>query len=243
MNNQGWVKLHRRLKETSFYKRSVVVHLFIHLLLSANQEKKKFYWNGEEIEVLPGQLITGREELSKQTGISPQSIRTAMMVLKSTSTLTIKSTNRFSLITISKWHEYQGGVTSKSTSNLTNNQPTTNQQLTTNKNNKNDKNEKNNTLAPDGAELNKLIGMFRDINPSYERLFSNRTQRLALERMVTKFGPEKMAGLIANLPSILSKPYAPQISTPLELESKMGRLVQFMRQEQLKVSSAGVTKL
>lgn len=144
MENLGWVKFHRKLKEASFYKRSIVVHLFVHLLLSANQQKRAFYWNGKEIQIEAGQLITGRDELSKQTGITPQSIRTALTILKSTSTITIKSTNRFSLISIPKWQEYQIHLTSKTTSRLTNNQPTTNQQLTTNNNDKNIKNDKNN---------------------------------------------------------------------------------------------------
>jgi predicted transcriptional regulator len=141
-NNNGWIKLHRQLLETSFYKRSTVVHLFIHLLLSANHESKKLYWNGEEIEVKAGEQIVGLLKLSEETGISIQSLRTALKVLKSTSTLTIKSTNKFSLIGIPKWHEFQGGVTTISTSKLTNNQQTTNKQLTTNNNDKNDKNEK-----------------------------------------------------------------------------------------------------
>lgn len=140
MDNQGWVKLHRKLKDTSFYKRSTVVHLFIHLLFSVNRETKKFYWNRQEVEVLPGQLITGLFSLSKDTGISIQSLRTALDVLKSTNTITIKPTNRFSWITVSKWEDYQGGVTSQLTSKLTNNQQTTNKQLTTNKNIKNQEN-------------------------------------------------------------------------------------------------------
>jgi len=133
MENQGWIKLHRKLKDTSFKRNPLVVALFVHLLLSVNQEKRKFYRNGQEIEVLPGQLLTGRNELSKQTGISHQSIRTCLTVLKSTSTITIQSTNRFSLISILNWQEYQSHQPAEQPAN----QQTTNQQLTTNKNTKN----------------------------------------------------------------------------------------------------------
>ena len=118
--------------------------LFIHLLISANQKKNKFYWNGQEIEVEMGQLITGRNELSKQTGITQRSIRTALYILKSTSTIAIKTTNRFSLISILNWNEYQSKPTNQTTSISANNRPATDQLPTTNNNEKNEENEKNN---------------------------------------------------------------------------------------------------
>ena len=77
--------------------------------------------------------------MSKQTGISEQSIRSSIFNLKSTSEITTESTSKFSIITIIKYGEYQidrKKSTSKSTSNLTNNQPTSNhiQELKKNKN-------------------------------------------------------------------------------------------------------------
>jgi hypothetical protein len=114
-------------------------HLFAHLILSANHEPGK--WKG--IDMLPGQLITGRESLSRDTGIAIQTIRTCIARLKSTGEITIKSTNQFSLITITNWPIYQGLSTSDSTDELTSDQPAINQRSTTNKNIKNIKKEKN----------------------------------------------------------------------------------------------------
>lgn len=99
------------------------------------------------------------------------------------------------------------------------------------------------TLATKVANLNIYIDMFKGVNPNHERLFGNKTQRDCLERMIIKFGAEKMTNLLTQLPSILSKPYAPQISTPTELETKMGKLIQFYNQEQLKIAKNGSTKI
>lgn len=181
MNNQGWIKLHRQIKENSFYKRSTVVHLFIHLLLSANKQKERFYWNGKEIDVDAGQLITGLYQLSNDTGISLQTIRTALGILKSTSTITIKSTNKFSLITIAKWQDYQLTLTSTSTSKLTNNQQTTNKQLTTNNNEKNEENEKNNTLV---EKITKWAYKRARVNPSC----SEQSFRKSVNEAISKLG-------------------------------------------------------
>jgi hypothetical protein len=57
-----------------------------------------------------------------------------MMKLKSTNEITSKSTNKYTIITVVKWEEYQllcEKSTNKSTSKLTNDQQTTNKQLTT----------------------------------------------------------------------------------------------------------------
>jgi hypothetical protein len=99
----GWIKLHRKFLDWEWFKDSNMVHLFLHLLLSANHEPRK--WKG--VDILPGQIVTGRHSLSDDTGISERSIRTCLTRLKSTSELTIKSTNKYSIITITKWSSYQ----------------------------------------------------------------------------------------------------------------------------------------
>ena len=128
-NSTGWIKIHRKIFETSFYGKPLVVALFIHCLLRANHQDNKIIWNKEEITIRRGSFVTGLKVLSKESGISTQSIRTALVTLKSTHTLTIKSTTKFSVITILNYEQYQG-LTNK----LTNKQQTTNKQTTTNNN-------------------------------------------------------------------------------------------------------------
>jgi len=36
----GWLKLHRKFKEWEWYQDSKMVHLFIHLLVTANHQNK-----------------------------------------------------------------------------------------------------------------------------------------------------------------------------------------------------------
>lgn len=133
MKNQGWVKIYRQLMDTSFYRNSAVVHLFVHLLIMSNHTKHKFLLGGEEIEVDSGQLVTGRKTLSEQTGISVQTIRTCLSALKSTKVITILPTPNYSVITICNWKDYQGV-----TNQPTNHQPTINQPSTTYNKDKND---------------------------------------------------------------------------------------------------------
>lgn len=82
---------------------------------------------------------------------------------------------------------------------------------------------------PMGGEINKIIELFEPVNPSFERLFANTTQRAAVERMVRKYGFEKMAGTVRFLEKISGEKFAPVITTPTELESKLGKLVAFVK--------------
>lgn len=123
---RGWVKILRKIKDWEWYQDSKTFHLFIHLLLNANRSSKKF--KGYDIE--RGQLPTGRMKLSLDTGMSEQSVRTCLRRLEDSKEISIKSTNKFSIITLCNYNKYQGEEILPN-QQLTNNQPTTNQQLTT----------------------------------------------------------------------------------------------------------------
>lgn len=102
-----------------------------------------------------------------------------------------------------------------------------------------DKNiQSSNTSVAVKEELNPLLECFKGVNPSYERLYPNRTQRAALARLVKKWGAEKVRGMIESLPGIVGRPYAPKITTPVELERDLGKIKQFLEQE----SKKGVEK-
>lgn len=138
--SQGWIKLHRKLVKWEWYQDSKMVHLFIHLILMANHEPGR--WQGHDVD--RGQIITGLKALKRDTGISIQSLRTCLAKLEKTQELTSKSTNRFRLITLCNYKDYQikDFETNKpANKQLTNNQQTTNKQLTPNKNVKKNKNE------------------------------------------------------------------------------------------------------
>jgi len=129
--NESWIKLFRKFREWGWYGNGIVKDVFLELLLTANFEDKE--WNG--LLIKRGQTITGRKQLAEMLGFSEQNIRTALTKLKSTNEVTIKSYSKFSVITINKYNDYQ-----EVTSSLTNNQPATNQQLTTPKEYKNIRN-------------------------------------------------------------------------------------------------------
>ncbi len=169
---EGWIKLHRRFLDWEWFQIPEMVKLFIFLLLSANIEDKK--WNG--ITVRRGQLVTGRRKLSEMTGISDQSIRTGLARLKETGEINQQSTNKYSIITICKYEDYQINESNKYNES-TNNQPATNQQLTTTKEYKNIRiyNTSDKSEVPDSSEsadvdYKKIVELYHNTCTSFSRL-------------------------------------------------------------------------
>jgi len=80
-----------------------------------------------------------------------------------------------------------------------------------------------------------VIEAFKDINPSYKKYFGNKTQRAATERLIKEHGKVKILSVIEFLLKSNKEKYAPTITTPLQLEDKLGALIAWS--EKLKVKT------
>lgn len=132
MSQKAFIKLSRSMLKWQWFAVDGMLNVWIYLLLNARYEDGYVFG----VLVKRGQVITGRKKMAVETGLSEQTIRTCLDRLKSTNEITTKATNKYTLITIIKWEEYQSKkikTTSKITITSTNNQPTSNQQVTTNK--------------------------------------------------------------------------------------------------------------
>ena len=125
----GWISLHRKMTEWEWYSDANTMRLFIHCILKANHKTKK--WQG--IDIQRGQFLTSSDTLALDLKLSRQQIRTSLNKLKSTNEITISTTSRSSMITVSSYNDYQDN--NQSDNHLaTNEQPTSNQQVTTTNN-------------------------------------------------------------------------------------------------------------
>ncbi|MCY9153679.1 replication protein [Bacillus haynesii] len=143
----GWIKLHRKIKENPIFANSDMFKLWALCLIKATHKEHDQLVGNQMVKLLPGEFVTGRHELASEfnEGVKPSekvSSSTVWRYMKNFEKwqmLNIKSGNKFSVISITNWSEYQQNeqqVNSKWTASE--------QQVNTNKNVKNDKNEKNN---------------------------------------------------------------------------------------------------
>lgn len=142
MENNGFIKIYRSILDWEWYQDANTKAVFLHLLLNANWEETRY----RGFVVPRGSLIAGRKSLAHDLGMTERSVRTSLEHLKSTGEVTIKTTNRFSVITIVNWDNFQGleeKATSQTSLQRSLKRPTTDQQPTTYKEYKEYKNIRN----------------------------------------------------------------------------------------------------
>lgn len=142
--NVGWIKLHRQILNWEWYSDTNTFRLFLHLILTANYKDQKH--QGKLIK--KGTLITGRDKLSIETGLSVREVRTCLERLKSTNEIAIKTYSKGTEIQIVNYDKYQ-----IETSETTNERPTNDQQTTTIKEYKENKKEKERKNIPDFSDF------------------------------------------------------------------------------------------
>lgn len=127
--DKGYIKFWRKIIKWGWFSDTHTFHLFSYLLIKASYTDSEFLG----VKINPGQAVIGLKQTSIDTGLSVQSIRTALSHLKSTNEITIKSTNKFSIVTILNYSSYQNQEEIDNNKNNTkNNKPSTNHQQTTN---------------------------------------------------------------------------------------------------------------
>lgn len=124
----NYIKLMRSLKDKSYYsKDSEKLHLWIHLLLTANWSDREELLGGKPIKCKAGQFTTGRKQLSRETGISESKIERLLTYFeKIEQQIEQQKTSTNRLISILNWDKYQ--VSEQQSGQRANNDRTTSEQ-------------------------------------------------------------------------------------------------------------------
>lgn len=175
-----FIKLNRKILKWRWYQDANTFRVFVHLLLLANVTDRDF----EQVTIRRGQLVTSVAHLSRDLKISVKSIRTALEHLKLTNEVAIKTTSKYSIITINNYNEYQ-----KVASTLANEGQTTGKRgANEGQQYKNDKeckrmikNERGATLAPLGRFKNVLLTQSElgELKTKYPDDYQGKIERLS----------------------------------------------------------------
>ena len=134
---EGYILEHRKIIQWRWYHDIAVAHLFRHLILCANYITADW----QDITIYRGQLVTSRQRLSDETGLTEKVVRRCLKVLARTGEISIKTTSQYSLITICNYSKYQGDI-HNADQQMANKRPTEGQQKAINKKEKESKNNK-----------------------------------------------------------------------------------------------------
>ena len=101
--SEGFVKLPRDIVNWRWFNDANVLKLYIYLLVNA--VFKTTEWKTEILE--KGQLITCRKNLAQALAISESMVTRILKKLESTGEISLKSNNRYTVITLLKWAKTQ----------------------------------------------------------------------------------------------------------------------------------------
>lgn len=101
--SDSFITLSRKILSWRWYKNNNITKVFVHCLLKANWQDKSW----ENMTIKRGQFVTSYSTLSEETGLSVKQIRNSLKKLAETQEILTNTTNRFTLVTIIKYNDYQ----------------------------------------------------------------------------------------------------------------------------------------
>jgi len=213
---------------------------------------------------IPGWCYAAKETMGKMLGLSKKSIHNILntllekeIITKNEETAYLRANELWYQTVVIKqgedsspvgkkvpYHREESSLThrEKSSHNNDNNNNDNNNDISTNVDNGQAVllAEAETSLVIDGKTFNETIYLFKPVNPSVNRLFAQKGQRSALERLIKQHGIEKIRDVIELLPLLLKDPHAPIITTPYQLEAKLGQVIAFMERRKHGESKRGI---
>ncbi len=105
---KGYILLHRQMLENpTVNKDSDYFAVWVYLLLNAAHCPRRVIFNGKEIELKSGQLVTGRKKISDDQHISESKVDRILRAFVREQQIEQQMSNRNRLISILNWDKYQ----------------------------------------------------------------------------------------------------------------------------------------
>jgi len=124
--DNGWIKIHRKLFNKGWSNKPDYVALWVYLIKEATHKEIEYFWNGKTIKLQPGQFISGRNKIGRDTGLHPSKVERILKTFQNEQQIEQQKSNTSRLISIVKYSEYQ--ITEQQTEQRVNNKRTTGEQ-------------------------------------------------------------------------------------------------------------------
>jgi hypothetical protein len=105
--DRGYIKLWRKTLDTEILKKKNLWSFWGYCLLKATHRPFISTVGLQEVPLEPGQFVFGRKRAAFDLDMTEREIRTCVQSLSNMKNLTIKTTNKFSIISIVNWNIYQ----------------------------------------------------------------------------------------------------------------------------------------
>ena len=145
-----WVKLYEDVLDWEWSDDANMMALWSRLLVMASYKDREY----RSIAIKRGQVLTSMRSLASESGLSMRTLRTCLARLEESQQVTLETTHRHTIITISNYEKYQGAVIESDTlSDTLSDTPATHQRHTENSLYYDRKKESNNILCENNAHM------------------------------------------------------------------------------------------
>ena len=141
-----WLKLYRSILDSDVFQNANLLKVWVWCLCKASHKDRDALVGLKLVPIKSGQFVFGRKVAAEELHMSESSVYRYMTTLQKMGNLSICANNKYSIVTIEKWGDYQCGKlqSEQQDGQQMNNKRTTNeQQMDTDKNIKNVKELKN----------------------------------------------------------------------------------------------------
>lgn len=116
MEDQGWVKLHRKtLNSPVVMKDAAHLAVWVYLLMTASHKDYDVVFGGKRITLHPGQLTTTSAKIARTMGVSIDKVKRILNDFKVDQQIALQSERYGTLISVLNWTLYQDGCTTDCT--------------------------------------------------------------------------------------------------------------------------------
>ena len=103
----GYIDLHRKLRECWVWQNPLYLKAWIDILFSANYKDKKVMFDGKVVTVKRGQFITSQRKLGNSWGCNIKTVRRILEIMEDQEMVTLTTTGRGTLLTVINYDFYQ----------------------------------------------------------------------------------------------------------------------------------------
>jgi hypothetical protein len=206
---RGFIKLYRKSIDAGWIKNHKLWALWTWCLLKASHKDYDIVVGLQTVHLTPGQFIFGLKKASQEIGLTLRETRTRIEYLKKAGNLTIKTTNRFSIVSIVNWQTYQSVDPENDTQ--------TDKQVASKRQQTRTKEYKNKKTPPDiSAEMSSLVEIYSTelLEQVFSAISSTRKTNRITESVKLRFlqdcGKYPVHQVEAGLRVYLEKDYASQ---------------------------------
>lgn len=107
MENTSYIKLFRKILKSPIWKNEKALKIWLWCLLKATHIEREQLVGQKIVHLEKGQFVFGRNTASDELDMKESTVYKYIKLLEKLQMISIKSNNKFSIVSIEKWEDYQ----------------------------------------------------------------------------------------------------------------------------------------